>query len=232
MERLEGHKIVLMIRHLANSQYTLNKNYQELLGIINSYESNQKIWSSENIRELELVQKEFTRLLHNYLASIFSLIGHTYAFRTDLSNPELESFCKEQLTTLNFNEHVKFLKDLRSYAQHYALPVVTATLSVTFSITAVSNEEKGHEQKLVLRKEPLLKWDRWTSHSRTFLNNQEKEIDIKKIVEEYQKLVSKFYSVFYKKVEELYSKQIEELSRIESEMSKLKPTGPVLETNK
>jgi hypothetical protein len=46
-----------------------------------------------------------------------------------------------------------------------------------------------------------------------------KEIDLKVVLSEYQTLIGVFYEWLYKKVEELYSKQLEELARIQSELA-------------
>lgn len=218
-DQLEGTKIIRLIEHLATSQYTLNRNYHELMGLINSYESDWKIWAVENRPELEALQREFLRLLHNFLSSIFSLVEHTYAFRKDLDNSELDSFYNEKLKELRVNECIIFLKDLRIFTQHYKLPFVTAILS--FKATNSKKGEGISEQKLILDKDNLLKWTRWSSTSKAFLDAQDKEIDVKKIIEEYQALIKNFYDQFYNKAAKLYEKEIMELFNLEKEMYEL-----------
>lgn len=218
-EQLEGTKIIMLIEHLATSHYILNLNYHELRGLIDSYESDRKIWNVENRPKLEALQREFLRLLHNFLSSIFSLVEHTYAFRKDLDNSELDSFYNEKLKELRINECITFLKDLRTFSQHYKLPFVSATLSFT-----ASDSKKGDgitEQKLSLDKDNLLKWTRWSSPSRAFLRSQDDKIDIKKIIEEYQALIRNFYNQFYIKAVKLYEKEIMELFNLEKEMYEL-----------
>lgn len=213
-DQLEGTKIIGLIEHLATSQYALNRNYHELMGLINSYESDQEIWAVENRPKLKALQREFLRLLHNFLSSIFSLVEHTYAFRKDLDNSELDSFYYEKLKELRINECITFLKDLRIFTQHYKLPFVTATLSF-------KKEGNISEQKLILDKDNLLKWTRWSSTSKIFLDAQDKEIDVKKIIEEYQALIEKFYDQFYNKAAKLYEKEIMELFNLEKKMFEL-----------
>ncbi len=218
-DKLVGTEIVGKIKHLATSQYALNINHNDLLSLINSYEADWKIWALENRPKLEALQREFLRLLHNYLSSIFSLIEHTYAFRKDLNNLELDRFYDEKLKELRVNESITFLKDLRTFTQHYKLPFVTARLS--FTATNPARGEGISEQKLILDKNNLISWDRWCADSKTFLNKQEKEINIKILIKEYQKLIEDFYDLFYNKVATLYEKEIMELFNIEKEMFSL-----------
>jgi len=218
-DKLEGTRIIGLIKHFATSQYTFNRNYNELIALINSYESDLDIWALKNRQKLEGLQREFLRLIHNFLSSIFSLVEHTYAFRKDLDNQELNKFYDEKLKELRLNECITFLKDLRTYTQHYKLPFVSAKLSFT-----ATNPKKGEgvsEQKLILDKDNLLKWERWNSSSKKYLKKQDKEIDIKNIVEEYHSLIKTFYDQFYNKTAKLYEKEIMELFKLEKEMFEL-----------
>lgn len=216
-ESLRGTEIVRMMKHLALSQYILNRNYQELYNVINSYEKDQSIWHVKNRPKLEALQKEFLRQLHNYLASILSLIDHTRAFCKNLDNQQFSKDNDEKIENIKNNKSAKFLKDLRNYTQHHELPSVFATVEVTKSDVDGEKEEK----KFTLKIQDLLKWDNWSSLSQTFIEEHQKEIDLKTVIEEYQKLITKFYQWFYKRVVELNSEEIEELRKVESEMYKL-----------
>lgn len=218
-DELEGTRIISLIKHLATSQYALNRNHDELIGLINRYEHDLEIWAIKNRPMLEALQKEFLRLLHNYLSSIFSLIEHTYAFRNDLNNPELDSFYDDKLKELKINDSIMFLKDLRIFTQHYKLPFVTAKLS--FTAINGKNGEGVSEQKLTLNKDILLKWGNLNPISKAFLDKQDKEIDIKKVIEEHREKIKEFYDSFYNKASKLYDKEIIELVNLEKEMYQL-----------
>lgn len=216
-ETLEGTKIVRLLKHLATSQYVLNANYQQLYNLIISYEQDLFIWAVENRPRLGAFQKEFLRLLHNYLASIFSLIEHTRKFCKDLNNQEFEKNYRIELKELKINNCIRFLKDLRTYTQHYKLPFVSAT----FSFKATSPKKGTVKQKLILHKNGLLEWEKWSSESKEYMKKYGEKIDLKLIVSQYQQLITRFYKHVYKRVIELYSEEIQEFLKIESELIKL-----------
>lgn len=218
-QKLEGTKIFGLIRHLATSQYVLNGNYQELHNLIISYEQNSSILAVQNRLKLEAFHKEFLRLLHNYLASIFSLIEHTRKFCKELNNQELDENYQVDLENLKTNNCIRFLKDLRTYTQHWKLPFVSATFSMKVANTG--NRKATIQQKLILHKNDLLEWKGWSQESKKCMEIYEEKIDLKLIIDEYQELIASFHKRLRKKVVELYSKQIKEFFEIESDLRKL-----------
>lgn len=215
-DKLEGTRIVDMIKNLALSQYILNRNYNDLIEIFNYYQKDKEIWDIKNRPKLGALQKELLRLVHNYLASIYSLVEHTYVFRGKLNNKEFENFCNEKINKLKTDISITFLKDLRVYTQHYKLPFLEA--SISFKMINSKKREAISEQNLFLDKEQLLKWDRWSSISKSYLNKQDDKIDIKIVIQEHQKIIKNFYGLFYNKIAKLYEKEIMELSNLEREM--------------
>jgi len=214
LESLEGNKILSKIKHLAISQFTLNRNYQELDSLIKGYEKDLSIWSIDNRAKLDLIQREFLRLLHNYLSSIFSLVGHTYAFRDDISNENIEKFILDEINRFKEDSSLVFLKDLRTYTQHYKLPFSTASLS----FKSVSQGRGISEQKLELNLDELSKWSKWTKKSKEFLETQDKKIDIKKVIDFYQKNITDLYKSIYDKIIKVYEKELEEYINLEREI--------------
>lgn len=217
-EELEGLKIVEMMVNLATCQYILNTNYMVLNKNINSYETNPDLWNVDNRKQLADCQKEILRHLHNYLASIYFLIDNTRHFCKDLRNSELDTDYKNKIEILLTNDCIKFMQDLRNYITHYKLPLFSATLEWHQS---GKNGEGASEQKLILHQEDLLKWDRWSSGSKKYMEKNGKEINLKLSIIEYQKLIIVFYDWFYERVIKLNIKEIRELLKIESEMLNL-----------
>jgi len=220
VETLEGTKIIHMTQALAVSQYTLNKNYEELKNSITTYENDLSIWDMGRRRNLEAFLVEFSRLFHNYLSSIFSLIEHTRTFLNNLNNPQLRQEYYEKLENLKINECVKFLKDLRTYVQHCNLSIVSAE----FTLKRKNNDIKNpleHKQNLVIGKKELLKWGGWSFKSKNYIDKLENNVDLDIITIEYQKLITEFYQWFYNIIGELYSDKIKEVLEIEKEIMKL-----------
>ncbi len=218
-EKSEGTRIFGLVRHLATSHYVLNGNYKELHNLIMQYERDPYIWAIENRPKLQACQKEFLRLLHNYLASVYSLIEHTRKFCKELNNQELEEDYQTDLEKLIANNCVGFLKDLRTYTHHCRLPFVSATFS-----WKAQNGKKGKgiiRQKLILDKKDLLRWRSWSSKSKEYVEATEGEIDLKLTIGRYQGLIAAFYKCLYRRVIKSYSEQIKKFLEIESEMRTL-----------
>ena len=128
-EKIEGTRIFRMLMTLATSHYAVSKNYQELASAFAFYEGTLEIWNVKKRHELNLFLREFSRLLHNYLSSTFSLIRHNAKLCNDLESPKLAQEYSKQVERLNANDCVWFVKDLRHFAQHVGLPIPSAKLS-------------------------------------------------------------------------------------------------------
>lgn len=214
-EGLEGTKIFRMLLNLGTSHYAVSKNYQELSSAFAFYEGNLEIWNVRKHHELSLFLREFSRLLHNYLSSTFSLIRHNAKLCNDLECPELTQEYLKQVDFLNANSCVWFVKDLRHFAQHVGLPIPSAQLS--FSTNHGKSELK---HKILLDKDTLLDWKEWKKGSKDYINTHD-EIDLKLAINEYQTLVRGFFMWFVKKVVQLYSSQIQEFVKIDREIGRL-----------
>ena len=217
-ESLEGTKILRMLQHLAASHYAVNRNYLELVAAIDKYEKDLSIWEVTKRRQLDAFMREVLRLLQNYLSSIYSLIQRTKVFCRDLKCAELDGEYSSKLDELLKQKCVWFVKDLRTFSQHLMLPFVSASLSFTKD---TKTDGGVIDQKMLLQKKELLKWENWSKNSKEYINSLEKDIEIKTVVLEFQRLISNFYEWFYKKVVALYSDKLEELMRLESEMARL-----------
>ncbi len=225
LDKLEGNEILQKIKHLSISQYTLNKNFDDVVKIIHSYETDLSIWSVENRGKLDAFQIEFLRLLHNYISSAYSLREHTRIFKKDLDNTEFTSFYDKERNKLSNDEIIAFRKDLRSYTQHYKLPI--SNVSLKFTKNKVG---KGglSEQKLFLNKESLLLWKGWGNLSKQYLKKQSKKIDIKDFLHQHHAKVEGFYRRLYDKVSSIYKKEISEYLKLEKEILELQREDKVI----
>lgn len=203
---------------LGDAQYILNANYKAVLKAINIYEQDNTIAYVDNRSKLNWLLREFLRVFHNYLSSVFTLIEHTYVFRKKLDNKQLDMKCEEEVKKLKANECVVFLKDLRTYTQHCGLPLISANFSFKKSD---SDNTASFIQKLLLKKESMLEWRNWSPTSRRYIEKQQEDIELKNVASEYQRLITEFYGKFFKHVSSLYVNEINECLKIESEMLKI-----------
>ncbi len=203
-----------MLLNLSTSQYAVNRNYQELSLAINNYEVNWEIWDVQKRQIFHAFMRELSRLLHNYLSSTFSLIRHNVKLCKDLQCSTLNKEYALKIEVLNKNDCFLFIKDLRNFSQHVGLPVLSAQLNIH------NRQDKGQEikQRILLDKGALLEDSKnWNRDSRAYIQAH-KDIDLKLVLYEYQELIKWFYDWFYKRVTELYAKELNEMHEIESKI--------------
>lgn len=201
-----------MLFHLSGSHYAVSKNYEELISKFTFYEGNIEIWDVKKRQELNFFLRELSRLLLNYLSSTFSLIRHYANVRDKLSCSEINKNYSKEVIVLDSNDCCWFVKDLRKVAQHEGLPVLSAQFS--FSRLKGTPEFK---QRILLDKNALLESKDLKQGSKRYINSQ-KEIDLKSVINEYQKLVDNFFIWFNAEVNRIYFKQLQEFGEIDREI--------------
>ena len=209
-ENLEGKRIAVLLYSLAKSNYSVTKNYSELLSALKKPENDLAVWDIKNRATFKQILWELTRLLNNYLSSTYSLIEHYTTFCNELKWSELNEAYSEEKNLLLNNDCIKFVKDLRTFSQQMVLPLFVSQLS--------ANKE-GIKMRILLEKDKLMKWSKISSSSKRYIHLK-KEIQLRIVLEEYQFLNSNFYDWFVKTVSKLYNRRLKELSEVESEIAK------------
>lgn len=215
LQKSPGARIFHALLNWADSQYAVNANCQELLDLIKSYKRDLSIWKDPS--RIQSFLKEFLRRLHNYLASIYSLVQHTEVFIGHLKNEEAEKRFEVEKEELEKKHRcARFMRDLRAYMQHYRLPIVSATLG--FRVTDPKNRKVVFEQKLLLNKNDMLKWTRWSRQSKEYLRKYSREVDMELAIIEYQKLIERFWRRVRNRIVETHLEEIRQFFQDESEL--------------
>jgi hypothetical protein len=112
-----------------------------------------------------------------------------------------------------------FMKQLRQYFQHYRLPITKAQFSV--EKLNGSEDQYSTELKMQLDVEELLKWKKWNSISKRYLEKFNENVEIKLFCQEYYGIIEQFYEIFYDIVLQAYNSEINELLMFQEEINKL-----------
>ena len=223
--RFERERTTNLLKNLAIMEYILNKNYQELSDAVESYYRDFKDWKRKDLPQLYRLLGEINRLFHNYLASVYSLDNHTIIFYRILFN---KRFNEEFKSFKNQNKkHKQFLIELRAFIQHYGLfsPIARITYK-----TVYNEKGEGVDQHLLLDKRKLLTldkkfllgWRGWSDGTKKYIERYEESIDLKVLINEYQKSTKEIYDRLYKKVIDIYSKKYPEMKKLISELEKIR----------
>jgi hypothetical protein len=208
----EGYKINRKIQRLDNTLYILIQNYQTLLKLLEYYQKEDDIWNIVNRKKLNTLSLELTRHLHNYLASVASLIDHTRIFKESENDTNLSSSYDSKKVELIMTNEASFLKELRNYTLHFGLPPVILNEKV---------EKNIETRQFMLSKDDLLEYSGWNSSHKNFINNYEGDLNIISIINLYQESIRKFYDWFYKSIEEKYKSQLKEFDDLAKKHNQL-----------
>lgn len=217
IEALPGTRLKQDLDALNRCSYIIGENGKELAAHVGRF-----LTSQQHVNNLpDQYVNELVRLLHNYLASVTSLIDaqrvvmrHRWPSEKKgvYSEFETKDYDERRRSTFETGES-EFMVKLRNYCTHYSVPLPSLG-------TAVSWQDGGpvlQVNTLQLDRELLLRWDGWGGPGRAYLERQAVHFDLAPIIERYMKSVRKFYEWFWNEIDsrsnamkdELHSKATE-----------------------
>lgn len=219
----EGWKIFQKIDSLKLSFSIFQTNYQELDKLLKAYSTNYDLVISlmdvKNRQGQDAYYKEVTRLLHNFLSSVKSLVDHTRVFceMEYKENDFLAIYRAKVQEEFASKPLVKFVQDLRNYALHKKLPIAGSQFN--FSV------HSGTSHYITLDINDLRDWDKWSAKSKEYIAGLKGTTNLKDIVDDYFQTTVSFYSWFGDSQAEIHQKELGELSvmqqRHQAELTKM-----------
>jgi hypothetical protein len=162
---------------------------------------------------------ELNRLFHNFLASAKTMIDHTRVFINDHyedSSIQLE-YQSEIDKKFKNDELCRFIQDLRNYILHRGIP--------DSHLKAELHQEREEVTCAInLDVVKLLEWNRWTSPSRIFLLQREKDkvMSLSSIVTPYANKITELYAWFDSLLNEYHSKDMIEYEKLRNDFENMK----------
>ena len=188
------------------SFYILEGNYQDFKSTIQRYikltATDEFILDHQKYVQLHTQGgRELSRLVHNYTAAWYSLVEHTQAIRKKLKKHEKEEIRNFTLEyesklseSLKENFENLFVKDLRRYVQHKALPVPT----LHFRMTRMSFADSASDPPLAeiaysfeFSRKQIQDFD-WNGTVKEYIGNNE-SIPLEKIIDGHFTVMKEFY---------------------------------------
>lgn len=224
----EAFQIHLRFETLATNYFVFERNYEEikrLLFAVEHPDTFDKLWTQDKQQEMSMVLREITRLLHNLVASAKTLVEHTRNLIKDwyADTEFLEEYQLEIDKRFKGNPIAGFIEDLRNYAMHFQLPP-------TIPLYEVKNDpdtkEQTTTQTILLEKQHLLQWSKWTDKGKLYLNDAEDRIKLVEVIDQYSQDVQDFHSWMRNRLIEIHSdelKWLEEMSqRVQEALKKFR----------
>ena len=141
---------------------------------------------------------EVHRLLHNFVASAYSLLEHTLRHVDNFyTNSEFVDQYKSKVASDLATAPVRdFIQDLRICLQHIQAVDIWASLKAS---------DQGIESVLELSVSELQAWDGWKHLSRAYMAQAGDRIRLDSVASEYMQLISDFYTWFRQREERIHA---------------------------
>ena len=213
------HKLLLELDGLQMSIWLFEQNFLELKSIISQIllaEQSLHLATPKNHRLFEMYIFELTRRLHNFVASVTSLVDHTRRlYRSNYKQsglfPEYEAKVQSYFADWSL---VQFVQGLREFMQHYKLP----RIALETRVLNLQTEEMVH--RLTIPKKNLLENGfKWNAKAREFIAGYgDNSVDLWQAVDNYHTHVLKFYEWFAIKQREIHRKEYSVVSRAQEKL--------------
>jgi len=186
---------------LVNVHEILFKNQDELLDLIGLPNTDGAafiaLFSEQSDREvLRAYTQELSRLLHNYVASVKTLVEHSRIQMNKETDEEFLAEYRARVTAVFDGLLPKFVQKLRDYVVHYDVPIGRYTLPL--------GPSTPQWVRFPLSTARLKKWGGW-NEAKQYLDEHPDEIDLRETVIEYAGLVEMFYEWLFDEYQRVYT---------------------------
>jgi hypothetical protein len=194
------------------------RNYAQLRDKIDAHLPTDAIGFVKAVRnhgQIREDQIEITRLLHNFVAAVKSLVDHTRRLYDKLYKPArlMPDYPDEIKKRFAKNALAQFVEGLRNYCMHYQLPPIRSKFGMDI--------EKGLSSAVCLTRDELLKWDRWDK-GKAFLEACPPDVPFAGIMAEYHQEVTEFYDWFVNQQRAVHATEIAFLDERRARMKELR----------
>jgi hypothetical protein len=157
-------------------------NLVDLLSLLDRVATDQQLAFEmvQNVRE-PIVRAQYqaavNRCLHNYLASVKSLIDHSTRIMRGRTGLVADEFERRKATVVTRPDFC-FVRDLRNFVLHRSLPALAHRVTWTNVNTADARLDSEVELSVKL----LSEWDGWSAPAKQFLAQQEEVVRLRPTV--------------------------------------------------
>jgi hypothetical protein len=144
----------------------------------------------QNVHEPVVREKfraDLRRALHNYLASVMTMVEHSRRLVRGRIDQVAEEYADRKATLLQHGE-IAFVQDLRNFTMHRRLPFFAHSVA----IVDVNKPTQAMTSEVELSVGELLESDKWTAQSRAFIEGYESGLPLRSVIATHFDLVYEF----------------------------------------
>lgn len=197
------------LRSLKYSFAIFDKNLSEFIEATKEDNKPKLVMPIDDPRNTEIYLQylnNLSRLLHNLLASVQTLVDHTRKVKGELSKhcPEFGRLYHKKSEEVFANSPLtNFVQDFRNYFLHIGL--------INFQIIHELNLSKGLITKYEMKPKDWIAWKGWSAKSREYINALTKDDTLQETFMNYRKHIIPFYNWLTEIFKELFSAEINEM---------------------
>lgn len=146
------------------------------------------------------------RLIHNYVASLTTLIDHSRRLISH-ENPQFKNKYDEKKQKIAATAEHHLITDIRNYMVHYRIPPLAWTMSI--------NDKDGKEScDFYLDVEALLDWEGWSAESKQLLGASKPKLDLIKLIKNHGKTIDEFNNWLLSQFTKFHGKDIDTVNKL------------------
>lgn len=199
------------VESLKMSLSILQDNYEMLI------EEQERIERADLTQQdgIELIKEGYFTHLHNYAASVYTLINHSQRVVQKYGDDSFSEQYSDELKDRNIHKKGAFLQQLRHYIQKKKLPPIEI-------LVTHRNSEDEKSADLYLKKEMMMSWDGWTSDAKDYLQTLNGGVPIRQEIEEYQEEIDSFYDWLFKYMKLYFKDDFQSTKKIVEQIEEYK----------
>ena len=145
-----------------------------------------KVLGLENRQKLQSLFHEVIRLLHNFLASVATLVDHQRNLMKEdfVTENHRDEYERHKKTTFGEDPLARFLKDFRNYITHRGIPQTVLTEKIGPELNTLA---------LSIDLEKLQDWDGWKPPSRRFMQESGPKVRLGVLLNDYELKAKAFH---------------------------------------
>jgi len=205
----EGERVFWKMEALSATFFIFAENRLELVKRLREFENPENRAKAVGVGNREGLRLTM-RLLHNFLASVVTLIDHTRVLTGELydGQPFKQEYQQEVQALFSDSALAGFVQDLRNWVLHKGL----LPLEMQMSDTGKNGEIV---YSLVLNASDLKSWNRWNARAREYVASITSDLRLSDVVDSYSGLVQGFYSWLEKRMLEIHTVAFQEVAELQ-----------------
>lgn len=200
-EDLEGTHIADDLERIDDMVYAVARNCDELYEELNWWDKFEG-YDETTARERKEFDQEYSRLFHNCVTAVYSLINHTQRFVNKYGDESFRDVYSSTVKEYELSKRAHFLKQLRHYTQKRTLPPLRR-----FRHSPGGDKDDIH--RVIVQKEDLLEWDGWDVPAHEYITGLGDRIDVTEQVLDYRAAIVDFYDWFDEFAKDEFEEELE-----------------------